>query len=208
MKVTPLDLRQTQFRTVMRGYDRTEVRAFLTDTADDLEQSLREIDRLRQELMRVESSLAEHRERETSLRNTLLTAQRLADQIRENAEQESRMKLRDAETRADLLLQKARARAEELERGITEVKRRRQDVAASVESSIGVLRQALDQMRAQERETLPSMRSAPAAGASAPTASAATAGVTAEEEEMLSQLRRLAREEEQRAASIPGSVDE
>ena len=208
MKVTPLDLRQTQFRTVMRGYDRTEVRAFLTDAADDLEQSLREIDRLRQELMRVESSLAEHRERETSLRNTLLTAQRLADQIRENAEQESRMKLRDAETRADLLVQKARARAEELERGITEVKRRRQDVAASVESSIGVLRQALDQMRAQERETLPSMRSAPAAGPSATTASAATAGVTAEEEEMLSQLRRLAREEEQRAASIPGSVDE
>ena len=31
MKVTPLDLRQQRFNTVMRGYDRGEVTAFLNE---------------------------------------------------------------------------------------------------------------------------------------------------------------------------------
>ena len=35
MKVTPLDLRQQKFRTVVRGFDRAEVEAFLSETADD-----------------------------------------------------------------------------------------------------------------------------------------------------------------------------
>src|SRR4029453_7290384 len=86
MKVTPLDLRQAQFKTKMRGYDPQEVAPFLADAANELEQALREIDRLKQDLVRAETAMVEHRDRETSLRNTLLTAQRLADSIKENAE--------------------------------------------------------------------------------------------------------------------------
>ena len=41
MKVTPLDLRQQRFNTVMRGYDRGEVTAFLNEVADDYENALR-----------------------------------------------------------------------------------------------------------------------------------------------------------------------
>ena len=52
MKVTPLDLRQQRFKTVMRGYDRGEVAAFLNEVADDYENALREADRLRQEVRR------------------------------------------------------------------------------------------------------------------------------------------------------------
>ena len=64
----------------MRGYDRTEVVAFLTEAADDYEHAMREIDRLRGDSMRMEALLAEHRERENNLRDTLLTAQRLSDE--------------------------------------------------------------------------------------------------------------------------------
>ena len=86
MRIAPLDLRQQRFRTALRGFDRTEVVAFLTEAADDYEHALREIDRLRQDLLRMEALLAEHRERETNLRNTLLTAQRLADEVKAAAE--------------------------------------------------------------------------------------------------------------------------
>ena len=64
---------------------------------------MREIDRMKQDLVRSEAALAEHRDRELNLRNTLLTAQRLADQIRENAEQEAKVIIREAESRADLV---------------------------------------------------------------------------------------------------------
>src|SRR3712207_9241147 len=76
MRITPLDMRQHRFKTAMRGFDKTEVVAFLTEAADDYEHALREIDRLRQDLSRMEALLAEHRDRESNLRNTLITAQR------------------------------------------------------------------------------------------------------------------------------------
>lgn len=151
MKVTPLDLRQAQFRTKMRGFDPDEVTRFLQDAADELEQALREIDRLRQEQLRADEALAEFRERETSLRNTLLTAQRLADQIKENAEQEARTILREAESRADLILQKAQSRLVELDRDINEMRLRRRDVEGSLEASIASLTYALEFMRTQDQ---------------------------------------------------------
>ena len=118
MKVTPLDLRQQKFKTVMRGYDRAEVEAFLAETAEDYEQALRDANRLRDNLTRLQSSLDEHREGERNLRNTLLTAQKLADEIRNSAEAEARRILREAEGRADLTLSKAQARVDEVQRGI------------------------------------------------------------------------------------------
>lgn len=151
MKVTPLDLRQAQFRTKMRGLDPQEVTQFLAEAAMELETALRENDRLRQEYARSESSLVEHREREVGLRNTLLTAQRLADQIKDNAETEAKALVREAETRADLILQKAQARLGEVERDINEMKLRRRDVEGSLEASIASLTYALEFMRAQDQ---------------------------------------------------------
>ena len=117
MKVTPLDLRQAKLRVVMRGYDRTEVDALLNEVADDYEQALREADRLRQDLSRMEAALSEHREHERNLRNTLLTAQRLADELRENAEQEARRIIGEAESRAELVEQ-AQLRLDDIQRDI------------------------------------------------------------------------------------------
>ncbi len=51
MKIAPLDLRQQRFKTTFRGFEKSEVVAFLTEAADDYEQALREIDRLRQDLV-------------------------------------------------------------------------------------------------------------------------------------------------------------
>jgi DivIVA domain-containing protein len=63
MRVAPLDLRQQRFRTVVKGFDKTEVVAFLTEAADDYEHALRELDRLRQDLIRTEALLNEHLDR-------------------------------------------------------------------------------------------------------------------------------------------------
>lgn len=152
MKVTPLDLRQAQFRSKLRGFDPEEVTPFLADAAYELEQALKEIDGLRQERSRTEAILEEFRERENALRNTLLTAQRLADQIKENAETEAKTILREAESRADLILQKAQSRLTEIDRDINEMRLRRRDVEGSLEASIASLSYALDFMRAQEQE--------------------------------------------------------
>ena len=151
MRVAPLDLRQQKFRTVFRGLDRTEVVAFLTEAADDYEHALREIDRLRQDLLRVESLLTEHRDREANLRNTLLTAQRLADEIKDAAQNEAKLVVKEAQGRADLLLQKAQVRLEEVERDINEMRLRRRGVEGTLEASIQALYHALEFIREQDR---------------------------------------------------------
>jgi cell division initiation protein len=149
--VAPLDLRQQRFKTVVRGFDKTEVVAFLTEAADDYEHALREIDRLRQDLVRVESLLAEHRDREANLRNTLLTAQRLADEIKDAAQNEAKLVVKEAQGRADLLLQRAQVRLEEVERDINEMRLRRRGVEGSLEASIQALYHALEFIRDQDR---------------------------------------------------------
>ena len=150
MKVTPLDLRQAKLRVTMRGYDRNEVDALLNEVADDYEQALREADRLQQELVRLEAVVAEHREHERNLRNTLLTAQRLADEIREHAEQEGRRIIDEADSRAELVFQQTQARIEELQREIDNLKLRRRDIETSIQSMIATLRNALELVREQD----------------------------------------------------------
>jgi cell division initiation protein len=151
MRIAPLDLRQQRFRTVLRGFDKTEVVAFLTEAADDYEHALRDLDRLRQDLGRTESLLTEHREREANLRNTLLTAQRLADEIKDAAQNEAKLIVREAQGRADLLLQKSKLRLEEVERDINEMRLRRRDVEGTLEASIQSLYRALEFIREQDK---------------------------------------------------------
>jgi cell division initiation protein len=151
MRVAPLDMRQQRFKTVFRGFDKAEVVGFLTEAADDYEHALREIDRLRQDLVRVESLLTEHRDRESNLRNTLLTAQRLSDEIKDAAQNEARLVVKEAQGRSDLLLQKAQLRLDEVERDINEMRLRRRGVEGSLEASIQALYHALEFIRQQDR---------------------------------------------------------
>ena len=150
MNVSPLDLRQQRFRKAFRGFDPVEVAAFLVAVADDYEQALRETDRLRQELMRTEALLNENREHEKNLQNTLMTAQKLSDGIKANAEEEAKRIVREAEGHADLLLEKTQARLEDIQREIDGLKLKRKDVETSIEANISTLRNTLDFVREQE----------------------------------------------------------
>lgn len=150
MNVSPLDLRTQRFSGAMRGFDKIEVTSFLMAVADDYEQALRETDRLRQEVARLEGVVSEHRDQEKSLQSTLITAQRLADDIRANAEEEARRIIREAQGRSELLLEKTQSRLEDVQREIDGLKLKRRDVETSIEATIQVLRNTLEFVHEQE----------------------------------------------------------
>jgi len=112
---------------------------------------MREIDRLRSDLTRMEALLSEHRLREGNLRDTLLTAQKVTGELKDNAQNEAKLIIREAQGRADMLLQKAQVRLEEIERDINELKLRRRDVEGSLEASIQSLYRALEFIRDQDQ---------------------------------------------------------
>lgn len=152
MNVSPLDLRQQRFRRILRGYDPVEVSSFLIAVADDYEQALRETDKLRQDLVRMEAILAEHREHEQGLKSTLMAAQKLADDIKSGAKEEAQRIVREAQTRSNLLLEKTQARLEDIQRAIDGLKLKRKDVETSVEATIQTLRNTLDFIKEQDAQ--------------------------------------------------------
>ena len=150
MKVSPLDLRQQRFGSSFRGFDKVEVASFLAAVADDYEQALRETDRLRQDLAKMGAALNEHRELERNLRATLMTAQKLAEDIKAQADQEAKRIVREAEGRSDMLLEKTQARLEDIQRGIDGLKLKRKDVETTIEATIQSLRNTMEFVREQE----------------------------------------------------------
>jgi cell division initiation protein len=150
MKVTPLDLRQQRFNAVMRGYDRGEVSAFLNEVADDYENALREADRLRQEVVKLEAMLAEHRGQERNLRNTLLTAQKMADEVKDQATAEAERVIKEAESRADLIVQKSQGRIEDVQREIEGMRAKRREVEEGVEHLVKSLQGTLTFIKEQD----------------------------------------------------------
>jgi len=150
MNVSPLDLRQQKFHTRVRGFDKVEVASFMNAVAEDYEAALRETDRLRQELMQTQALLQEHREHEKNLKNTLMTAQKIAEDIKANAQEEARRILKDAEARSDFLLEKTQSRMEDIQREIDGLRLKRKDVETSIEATISTLRNTLEYVREQE----------------------------------------------------------
>ena len=151
LTVSPLDMRQPRFGTAMRGFDRTEVTAFLEEASTDYENALRENERLRGEIVRLEASLNQFRELEGSLKATLMSAQKVGDDMRLNATNEAARIVREAEGRADLLIEKAQGRLEDIEREIDGLRLKRREAEVSIEATISTLHNTLDFVREQER---------------------------------------------------------
>jgi len=149
--VSPIDMRQRKFSTTMRGYDRQEVTAFLTEAAVDFECVMRENDRLRQEIVRLKASLQQFRELESSLKSTLMSAQKVADDMHENAVQESARLVSDAESRAELAIQKVQMKVDAAQREIDTLRMKRREVETSLEATISTLRGTLEFVREQDR---------------------------------------------------------
>jgi cell division initiation protein len=145
---TPLDLRTQQFKTSIRGFDRRDVSEFVASLATRYDEVLREADRLRDDLGRTQALVEEHREQERNLRATLMTAQKLADEIRLTAEQESQRIIGEAQARAAALVQGTAPSLEVLEREVAALHARREQTTADMASTVAALRATLEEVKA------------------------------------------------------------
>ena len=149
--ITPLDMRQARFATGMRGFDKADVNTFLQEAAEGFDHALRENERLRMEIVRLEASLNQFRELEGSLKTTLMSAQKVADDMRENAQQEAARLVREAEGRVELMVQRAQSKTEDIEREIDGLRIKRREAESNVEGTIAALHNTLDFIRDQDR---------------------------------------------------------
>lgn len=125
MKLTPIDIEQQKFRSRLRGYDTREVHHFLEMVASQIAELNRDVSELRGEVARKNREVDELRNRESSLRDAMLTAQRALDDLRETAQKEARLVLHEAELRSEKILQNAHARAMQIQQEISDLRRQR-----------------------------------------------------------------------------------
>ncbi|MBN1959573.1 MAG: DivIVA domain-containing protein [Deltaproteobacteria bacterium] len=136
MKLTPLDIQQQQFRKVFRGCDHREVQSFLDVVSQQMGELVRENIELKSEARRFLHELEEHRDREATLREAMMTAQKAIEDIREQARKEAEVIIGEAEGRAEKIVHSAHARVTKVIEEINELKRQR---VRAIEELRGVL---------------------------------------------------------------------
>jgi len=117
-----MDIQRQNFGRVMRGFDIEEVRTYLTIVAEEVAALQGERDSLSQEIQSLRSLVEDHRQRENILKNTLLTAQRVSEEIKDNARKHAENVVKEAELQADKLLELAQRRAYDVEKAIIDLR--------------------------------------------------------------------------------------
>ena len=137
MRLSPLDVRQQQFTVkTFRGFDPQEVDAFLEDVAEDYETVLRENALLKEQLGGHEERARNVTEAEKTLKDTLVTTQRVADEIRDNAKREAQLILREASLNGEKLMEEARAEEAKLRTEIQALKRTRRQLVEELRATM------------------------------------------------------------------------
>ena len=146
MRITPMDIRQQQFTVKMfRGFDVQEVTTFLEDVAQDYEAQLKENTLLKEQLQALEERTRGIEDRERVLQETLVTTQRLADEMKESARREAAIVVREAELRGERAVDTARIEESRVRSEILALKRERRRLAESFRATIEVYQRLLDQ---------------------------------------------------------------
>lgn len=164
IELSPLDVRKKKddFTRALRGYDEDQVNSFLDVVADRLEELVREERSLRERVGSLEEELRRYREREKALNDALLAAQELREEARTQAERDAELRIKEAESRAENIVDAAREEAREAKRRLETLRRRRD---AFLRSFRGTLERFLDEVEVEE-ERLEAARSGPATFAS------------------------------------------
>jgi len=122
MRITPLDIQQKQFPMKFRGFDVEEVYAFLEIVREEMEDLLRENASLKEQVHRAENQIKEYRDMETTLRETLMTAQQMVEEYKTNARKEAELLIREAEVKADGVMKEAQDKVVKIHEDIVDLK--------------------------------------------------------------------------------------
>lgn len=125
MGITPIDIQQQQFKTRPFGYEKSGVDRFLELVAEEMERLTRLSQERYEELARTRVSLDEMRGREATLNETLLTAQKVTDDLKSNARKEAEVILSEAELKAQRIIRDAEEQRLQILGEIREIKRHR-----------------------------------------------------------------------------------
>ncbi|MEW5925268.1 MAG: DivIVA domain-containing protein [Candidatus Zixiibacteriota bacterium] len=115
METTPNEMRNHQFASSMRGYNKAEVDAFVQGAADALEEARAELQKLREDKISMAARLENLVKLEESIKSAIIEAQKTADQIRSNARKEAELIVAEAKQRRNGVIEEQHTKIAEIE---------------------------------------------------------------------------------------------
>ncbi|MCC6928525.1 MAG: DivIVA domain-containing protein [Gemmatimonadaceae bacterium] len=102
--LTPLDIRRYDFGSALRGYDRARVDQFREQAAGEVERLVKQCQVLEGKAQGFHEQLRAFRERDKAINEALISAQQLRAEVREQAEREAQLILREARAEAERIV--------------------------------------------------------------------------------------------------------
>ena len=137
MKLSPLDIQHQEFDTAMSGYKKKQVREFLERVADAFEDLLRDNQDLQNELEGQSERIEELQVGELELRRAVVSAERIGNELKEQAQREAELTIQEGRAKRDDLLRDAETQLQNLK---AELERTRREHKLFREQFRGMLR--------------------------------------------------------------------
>src|SRR5438067_2715455 len=154
--LTPLDVRRYEFGKALRGYDPERVDQFREQVAEELER----LSRLNQDLdakaRGFHEQLRAFRERDKAINEALVSAQQLRGEIREQADKEAQLIVREAKAEGERMIEEARADIRRMEDQLASLERARRAFLSQVRV---LVERQLSEINAAEQPPAPDVGS-------------------------------------------------
>ena len=153
--LTPLEIQKQVFSRALKGYNPDEVRGYLSLVAEEIERLVRDVDRLSRENAMLRDELDDHSHRERILKDTLLSAQKVSEDVKANARKEAELIVKDAELLSERVVSQAMQRVGDLERSIQDLKIERSAARNRLQATLDTIQQMIVLDAEQEAGELP-----------------------------------------------------
>lgn len=151
--LTPLDVRRYDFGSALRGYDKVRVDQFRDQVAEELERLSRLTADLEGKARSFHEQLRAFRERDKALNEALVSAQQLRGEIRDQADREAQLLVREARAEGDRIIDDARAEVRRMQTEVDALDRMKRSYMAQLRA---LMTRQLMELEAAE-QTMPDM---------------------------------------------------
>lgn len=152
MKITPQDILTQEFNTKVKGFDKDEVKNFLTQIAEIMESENLEREKLKKEIDSLRENLFKLEKRENILRDTLVSAQKFSVEIKSNAEKEAELRIKEAEMKAEEIVNDAVKRRSDLKDEIKNLKFKRKEIESDIINLLNSLKELIESYHKEDEE--------------------------------------------------------
>jgi cell division initiation protein len=159
LKLTPLDVRKQTFKRAMRGFDTDEVETFLEMVSSEMEGLLKENATLTERANLLASQVEDYSKLEKTLRDSVLSAQKVTDASKLTAAKEAEMIIKEAEAQAERLLDEYQKKVITLKRELVELKKQNNLYLSRMQSLVDTQLRILKyhEMDMESADTMPDL---------------------------------------------------